>query len=223
VPSGTLPFLRRFDKKRPIGYCFFVTKGERTRQNIVEEAAAVFNQRGFSGSSISELCERTRLQKGGLYRHFSGKEELALEAFDYAVGVAVEARMVRGDENPQLTPVELLKLVIGRFVSPSRPLVPGGCPIFNAAVDSDDGNPALRDRVEQALSDWLTRLGRLAQSAIERGELASTIDPEQVAIRIVASLEGALMISRVQRSNKALVSTAEQLCQWLDELGRVDN
>jgi AcrR family transcriptional regulator len=62
-------------------------KGERTRERIIAESAAVFNQRGFFGTTIDDLLQATGLQKGGLYRHFQSKEELALEAFDYAIGL----------------------------------------------------------------------------------------------------------------------------------------
>jgi AcrR family transcriptional regulator len=61
-----------------------MTKGEETRQTIVEKAAALLNQRGFSGFSMSALMEATGLEKGGIYRHFDSKEQLASEAFEYA-------------------------------------------------------------------------------------------------------------------------------------------
>ena len=59
--------------------------GERTREHIIERAAALFNQQGFAGASMSDIMAATGLQKGGIYRHFGSKEQLALEAFDYAV------------------------------------------------------------------------------------------------------------------------------------------
>src|SRR6202171_5234257 len=60
-----------------------MTKGEQTRKKIVEAAAPIFNQRGYEGSSLNDLMEATGLKKGGIYRHFTSKEELAVEAFDY--------------------------------------------------------------------------------------------------------------------------------------------
>ncbi|MEP6988184.1 MAG: TetR/AcrR family transcriptional regulator, partial [Chloroflexota bacterium] len=62
------------------------TKGGQTREMIIRQAAVVFNQRGFFGTSISDIMQETGLEKGGIYNHFkAGKEELALAAFDYAV------------------------------------------------------------------------------------------------------------------------------------------
>ena len=61
-----------------------MSKGARTREQIVERAAALFNQHGYHGASISDVMAATGLEKGGIYRHFSSKEELALAAFAYA-------------------------------------------------------------------------------------------------------------------------------------------
>ncbi len=61
-----------------------MTKGEQTRNRIIQQAAELFNKRGYTGSSINDVMACTGLQKGGIYRHFESKEQLALTAFDYA-------------------------------------------------------------------------------------------------------------------------------------------
>ena len=68
-------------------------KGEHTRQEIIRKAAPVFNQRGYDGAALSDLMKATRLAKGGIYRHFDSKEQLAAEAFDYAWGETLNARI----------------------------------------------------------------------------------------------------------------------------------
>ena len=62
-----------------------MAKGEQTHQMIVARAAQVFNRQGYFGSSLDDLMHATGLKKGGIYNHFHSKDELALEAFDYAV------------------------------------------------------------------------------------------------------------------------------------------
>ena len=74
-------------------------KKEQTRQRIVAEAAPVFNQRGYAGSSLADLMKATGLEKGGIYRHFSSKEELAGEAATpetVMAAAAISARTARG-------------------------------------------------------------------------------------------------------------------------------
>ena len=56
-----------------------MTKGQQTRRKIIEAAAPIFNKRGYEGSSLNDLMAATGLKKGGIYRHFSSKEELLVE------------------------------------------------------------------------------------------------------------------------------------------------
>src|SRR6202161_1625844 len=142
-----------------------MTKGEQTRRKIVEAAAPIFNKRGYAGSSLSELMDATGLKKGGIYRHFSSKEELAAEAFDYTWEAAWNARLLHLDE--KASGIEKLKQLIANFVDYRSP-VAGGCPILNTAIDSDDGNPVLRARVAKALRSWLSRLQAIVEQAQKR-------------------------------------------------------
>ena len=52
-------------------------KGEATRQDIIRKSAPIFNRKGYSGAALSDLMRATGLEKGGIYRHFESKEELA--------------------------------------------------------------------------------------------------------------------------------------------------
>src|SRR5438445_1872801 len=168
-----------------------MTKGEQTRKKIVEAAAPIFNKRGYEGSSLNELMEATGLKKGGIYRHFSSKEELAAAAFDYTWDAAWKARLLRVEE--KANGIEKLKQLIANFVDYRSP-VAGGCPILNTAIDADDGNSVLRTRASKALRSWLSRLQAIVEQARERGETRPGVDAKAVGMLIVASLEGALMM-----------------------------
>jgi TetR/AcrR family transcriptional regulator, transcriptional repressor for nem operon len=190
-----------------------MSKGEETRQRIVAEAARLFNQRGFEGGSISELMEATGLEKGGIYRHFLSKEELAAEAFDYAWQAAFDARMHDLDTVPNS--VDRLKKFVANFVErPSS--VPGGCPLLNTAIDADDGNPVLRDRALKGLRAWRDRLSSIVSAGIKRKEIKRGVNPNKLATFIIASLEGALMISRLERDREALLGAQAHFDRYLE-------
>ncbi len=190
-----------------------MTKGEQTRKKILEEAAPIFNRNGYEGSSLSALMKATGLKKGGIYRHFSSKEELAAEAFDYTWRQAWRARILPMDE--QTTGVERLKQLISNFIEHKSP-VAGGCPILNTAVDADDGNSVLRTRVRKALRSWLALLRVIVRQAAKRGELRPGVDAKAVATLIVAALEGALMMSRIEGNDDALRKVQRHLNHYLD-------
>jgi TetR/AcrR family transcriptional regulator, transcriptional repressor for nem operon len=158
--------------------------------------------------------EATRLKKGGIYRHFASKEELAAEAFAYTWGVAWKARLLHVDEKENGT--NKLKQLIAHFTERRSP-VPGGCPVLNTAVDADDGNPILRSRVGKALRSWTGRLQACVQEAQQQRDAKPDVDPKDVATLIVASLEGALMMSRIQRNDEALRRVQSHLNEYLDK------
>ncbi len=191
----------------------FMTRGEQTRRKIVEAAAPIFNQRGYEGSSLNDLMEATGLKKGGIYRHFSSKEELAAEAFDYTWDAAWNARLLHVDE--KANGIEKLKQLIANFVDQRSP-VAGGCPILNTAIDADDGNPVLRTRVVKALRSWVGRLQTIVKQARKRGETRGGVDPKAVATLIVATLEGAFMMSRLERNDEPLRRVQQHLNRYLD-------
>jgi TetR/AcrR family transcriptional repressor of nem operon len=190
-----------------------MTKGEQTRRRIVEAAAPVFNKRGYEGASLSELMAATGLKKGGIYRHFSSKEVLAAEVFDYTWEAAWKARLLHLDEITN--GIEKLKQYIANFVDRRSP-VAGGCPVLNTAIEADDGNPVLRAHAAKALRFWLSRLQAIVEQARERGETRPGIDPKAVATVIVASLEGALMMSRLQRNDEPLRTVQSLLNRYLE-------
>ena len=190
-----------------------LTKGELTRQKIVAAAAPIFNERGYEGCSMADLMAATGLKKGGIYRHFSSKEELAAEAFDYTWKAAQKARLVNLDENAP--GIDQLKQLIGNFVEYRSP-VAGGCPILNAAVDSDDGNALLRTRVRKALRSWVGRLQTIVEKAAARGEIRPGVDAKAAATLIVSTLEGAVMITRMERNDHALRCVQKQLNRYVD-------
>jgi TetR/AcrR family transcriptional regulator, transcriptional repressor for nem operon len=191
-----------------------MTKGEDTRRDIVEKAAPLFNQKGFEGTSLSDLMRVTGLQKGGIYRHFSSKEELAGEAFDYAWQKAVSRRLEGIDEAADA--VERLKKMIDNFVDIRTGLVAGGCPLMNTAVEADDGNPVLRARARGALNGWMARLTKAAADGIASREINSHVDPNALGQLIISTLEGALLISRLENDRAALDQVRHHLREYLE-------
>jgi AcrR family transcriptional regulator len=171
-------------------------KGERTRQMIVERAAPVFNMHGYFGASMSDLIRETRIGKGGIYNHFESKEALAVEAFEFAVELVRERfrKALSGQERA----ADRLMAIIAVFRSViDDPPLPGGCPVLNTAIEADDTNPPLRDRARQVMDEWQELIVRVVRKGIRMGELRPEIDPEALATVVTATLEGAVMLSKL--------------------------
>ena len=189
-------------------------KGEQTRLEIIRKSAPIFNQKGYDGAALSDLMRATGLEKGGIYRHFESKEELAGDAFDYAWKVAMDARF-EGTEKIRNT-VDRLKQIVRNFRDRRTGLVPGGCPLLNTAIDSDDGNPQLRAKARQALSSLLGRLQSVAEAGQRRGEVRSDVDSAKLATLIASTLEGSIMVSRLQKKEEPRDLAVRHLEEYLE-------
>ena len=189
-------------------------KGEKTRQEIIRKAAPIFNQRGYDGAALSDLMRATGLEKGGIYRHFESKQQLAAAAFDYAWKIALDTRF-EGTEAIS-NAVDRLKQIVRNFRDRRAGLVPGGCPLLNTAIDSDDGNPQLRAKARRALSWWLERLQSIAEEGQQRNEVRAGVDCAELATLIASTLEGSLMVSRLERKDGPLDLACRHLEEYLD-------
>jgi AcrR family transcriptional regulator len=194
-----------------------LTKGERSRRRIVETAAVLFNQKGFTGCSMGDIVAATGLEKGTLYSHFSSKEELAVLAFDFAWNETSYKRLRNLETVPNA--VDKIKLHIENYAN--TPGFPGGCPLFNFAVDADDGNLALRTRVKKALKGWHDFLAKIIQEGQAAGEIDPKIDADSVATLLISFLEGATVVNRVNSRSAALKSTQKHLDLYLETVVRL--
>ena len=172
------------------------TKGLKTRQRIVEMAAPVFNRQGFVGASMRDLIRATGLEKGGIYNHFGSKEQLALEAYDYAMS-RITNHLARSQDGATDAPDRLERMIRAFGVTARKPEIDGGCPIMNTAIEADDTHPDLRDRARDSMTLWHRLVGRIVKDGKAEGTLRDEIDPYALASTITAALEGALMLTRL--------------------------
>ncbi|MXV16379.1 TetR/AcrR family transcriptional regulator [Hufsiella ginkgonis] len=173
------------------------SKPERTRAFIIGRTAEIFNRKGYAGTSLSDLTGATGLTKGSIYGNFENKEEVALAAFDY--NYATIARIIKAEVDKAVTYHDKLKAyaeVYRRIAGEVNDR--GGCPILNTAIEADDTNAALKARASAAVTSWHRHLSRLLRQGISAGEFIADTPVEQLSLSIIALIEGAMMIARVQ-------------------------
>lgn len=164
---------------------------------------------------MGQIMDAAGIEKGGIYRHFASKEDLALAAFDFAWEEVSHGR-TRGLEEIE-DPLLRMEAFIRNFVE-RRPALRGGCPLLNTAIDTDDGNAALRSRAREALAGWRTRLSSLVGSAMRQGTIRAEIQPRAVASIVIGTLEGALMMSRLDGDRSALAIARDHLISYIASL-----
>lgn len=194
-----------------------IRKGAQTRDYIIMQAAELFNQQGYAGSSISDIMRVTGLRKGGIYNHFDSKDELAIEAFDYAIDRLrqryAEAAKVKSSAIDQLISV----VSIYRDIFENPPLK-GGCPLLNTAIESDDSHPALREKARHAMDQFLKFIRILIDRGKRLGQIQSSVNAESVSIYLVSAMEGAVMLSQLYRDSSYMRHTLEHLTNFIENI-----
>ncbi|MBL0049137.1 MAG: TetR/AcrR family transcriptional regulator [Bacteroidetes bacterium] len=173
-----------------------ISKSERTRQFIVEQTAPIFNEKGYVGTSITDLTSATGLTKGSIYGNFENKDEVALAAFDYnfnRVTNYIKEQIVRSENS-----IERL-LVYPRVYRDflKIPFLKSGCPILNTSTEADDTHPQLRARAADALTFWKSSIENQIKRGIHRGEIKAATNEAEVAVIFMSLIEGAVMQAKV--------------------------
>jgi AcrR family transcriptional regulator len=194
-----------------------MSKGEQTRERILSRSAQLFNRQGYFGASLADIMRETGMEKGGIYNHFNSKEQLALESFDYAYGL-VQQR-VRQELSGKFNAIERLLAIVSVFegIIDGFP-VAGGCPILNTAIEADDANDSLRDRARFAMDNWRSTIHRIVNKGIERQEIRPGVNADEVASILIATLEGAIMLSNLYKDPVHMQRAVAHMQQYIETM-----
>jgi AcrR family transcriptional regulator len=161
------------------------TKGQRTRNSILEVAAALATEEGLEPLSIGRLAEATAMSKSGLFAHFGSKEELQLATVDHAAKLFVVEVIdpARGAPKGLARIWALCDHMIGYS---ERQVFPGGCFFAATSFEFNNRPGPVRDRIEEMIRSWLSYLEHAVEQAQEAGELDPNASAREVAFQLDA-------------------------------------
>lgn len=192
-----------------------LTKAEKTKQFILETAVPLYNEKGISGVNIDDVLEATKLTKGCLYGHFENKEDLTEQVIDLSL------KMVSDKIRAAVYSGKNIKGKVFAFLdfykNPIETFISGGCPIFNTAVESDDNYPFIKEKVAKVLKNGQLELTALLQEGINTGEFSNKLDPAVFAFKLVASVEGGIVMCRVMNTAKPMQGLVKSLKNELEQ------
>lgn len=191
------------------------TKAQRTRQQIIETAALVFNQKGYAGTSISDITEATGLTKGSIYGNFKDKNDLALCVFRYNAKRVAEAFRT-GFRNAKNS-IEVLMVFPDTFVSIFDSILEGGgCPILNTLLEADDTHFELHQEAKKIVFTIKKTIMQAVETGKKKCEIIKDVNPEVIANTLISLIEGAGAMSKTMGDKSYFyhaIKYAEQLIQ----------
>lgn len=194
-----------------------MSKAERTRQFIIEKTAPIFNSKGYSGTSLTDIIDATGLTKGAIYGNFDNKDEVALAAFEYNFGNITNYIAIRIRERESAIQKLLVYPETHRQIL-KLPFLKGGCPVLNTSVDADDTHPMLKEKAINALNLWRSSVERIINKGIQTKEIKKNTNATEFAAILVSLTEGAVMQAKVSGKPTELNISMDFLEKMIHEL-----
>lgn len=167
-----------------------LTKGERTRNAILETAARLATEEGLEPLSIGRLAEATDMSKSGLFAHFGSKEELQVATVEHAASLFVEEVIAPARDAPKgLARVWALCDHMIAYIE--RQVFPGGCFFAATSAEFNHRPGPVRDRIVEMLASWLSYLEHAIEQAQAAGELDASVPAREIAFQLDAFAQAA--------------------------------
>lgn len=190
------------------------TKGELTRDKILDSARELFNNKGFKATTINDLVAATGLKKGSIYFHFPGKDAIAQEVLEEATCEFMEfLGQALGGDNPGENIDHFFCCALDKHLATG---FVGGCIFGNTALEMSDSNPEFARAIDKVFDEWINRVAVAVAGAQNNGQIRTDIRSDVLAKQIIATIEGGIMMSRLKKDERPMRECLETLRITLD-------
>jgi AcrR family transcriptional regulator len=191
-------------------------KGAETRERIVGAAAELIFERGVAATGVEDVKEAAGVSSSQLYHYFADKQALV-----HAV-IAHQSDAVLAAQEPLLGKLDSLEALWAwrdQAVAIERRLqCRGGCPIGALAGELAETDPAARDDIAAGFARWESAIAQGIGAMHERGELPASVDPERLALALLAAHQGGLVLTQVRRDPAPLEAALDAMIEHVAEL-----
>ncbi|WP_420994177.1 TetR family transcriptional regulator C-terminal domain-containing protein [Cupriavidus sp. 30B13] len=170
------------------------------RDKILSEGLKVVHARGYAGASVRDIVQAAGVPQGSFTNHFTSKEAFGLEVLNLYFGFTLEAvqATLRNDYLPPLQRLRAyLNFVKSRLQGEN---LRNGCLMGNFSAEVVDQSETIRQRLIEIFAELQRAHAHCLKAAVAAGEVPPALDCEATAELIVSYLEGAFLMSKVQRS-----------------------
>lgn len=177
-------------------------KGEITRRKILEIATAIVNRKGFGATTVQDIISATGMQKGGIYFHFPDKDALGLAILEKArEDFLLFLKSALSGDTPGACLENFFRLAVEKHLAAG---FIGGCIFGNTAIEFSDTDSRFAAVIEQVFDEWLAMIGRTVSAAQDAEQVRTDIPAAVLALHIVATIEGGIMLSRLKKNEDSM-------------------
>jgi TetR/AcrR family transcriptional regulator, transcriptional repressor for nem operon len=182
-------------------------KGERVRTRIVEAAARLIHQRGVAGTTLDDVKAAAEVSGSQLYHYFPDKNDLVQAVIDHQAGNIAGHRRQADLGSPEGLRA-WRDMVITQAQSGNGQ---GGCPLGSLAGQLAETDPNARALIAAGFQQWSAAIGDGLQRLQATGRLPAGIDADDLAVTLLATLQGGLLLAQVQRDTRPLQTAVDTI------------
>src|ERR1700732_1604152 len=175
-----------------------------TRAHLLQVGLQRIHSMGYAATGVKDILDEADVPKGSFYHYFPSKEAFAKEVLAlYARGENERTeKILRSGKG---SPLKRLRRYFEELISVYGPTAKiSGCLVGNLSLEMADHSDSIQSVLHQSFSNWQTGIAGILQEAIDRGDLAKSNKPQELASFLLSSYEGALLRSKADRSSKPL-------------------
>jgi TetR/AcrR family transcriptional regulator, transcriptional repressor for nem operon len=171
---------------------------------------------GYRNTSLDDVLRESRVGKGNFYYHFRSKEELGYAILDQFIEAFLGRTLQPCFSDVDGRALNQVRCFLDRVreIQRERNCV-GGCPLGNLAAELSDLHEGFRGRLNSVFSAWRQRLTGALREAQERGDVRPDCRPEAVAHFLVASLEGAILMTKLTKDIGVMEQCVDEMKRYL--------
>ena len=186
-----------------------------TRGKILFAAYKEIHCHGFQAASLSNILAHTGVTKGALYYHFPNKLELGYAVVDEVIAHRIDLSFIQPLQDFD-NPIDgFIKLIQSEGNLFSMTDIELGCPLTNLAQEMAPIDEGFRIRLARIYQKWHQSITDLMIEAKTSGHIIDQVDPEALAIMIVATMEGSIVAAKVSQDLNKLYLCGCGLVQHL--------
>ncbi|MDT7814042.1 MAG: TetR/AcrR family transcriptional regulator, transcriptional repressor for nem operon [Acidobacteriaceae bacterium] len=175
-----------------------------TRDHLLQVGLRRISSMGYASTGVKEILDEADVPKGSFYHYFASKETFAKEVLKLYVRRENERaeKILRDGKG---APLKRLRRYFEELIAVYGPTAKiSGCMIGNLSLEMADHSDSIQSLLHESFSNWQTGVAAVLQEAVDRGDLAGSTKPQELASFLLNSYEGALLRSKADRSSKPL-------------------
>jgi TetR/AcrR family transcriptional regulator, transcriptional repressor for nem operon len=191
-------------------------RGRETRQRILAAAAALMFEHGVAETNLEDIRASAGVSGSQVYHYFADKQALVRAVIEYQTDVVLDSQ---ADHLDALDTISGLRAWRDFIVEHQRQLqCRGGCPIGALGAEVAETDSVARMAVAGGFRRWEERIRNGLRTMQTRGDLPQSVDADDLALALLAALQGGLLLTQIRRDTKPLEVVLDAMLERIETL-----